>query len=105
MPNGADRIFNRLVLCVGTYRARFGEWPIEARLHPEVLLNIENLLDPDQFELLAQHLCVSSTRDVDELEVRGEQGAVSYEDIDLEDDATDSAFYEARNWLGVVAHS
>lgn len=92
-------MFHRIVLCVGTYRARFGEWPGEVRLDLSLRQYVERFLAPDQLASFAARLQLTTATDVDMFEVCGSQGSLSWDDIDLDNEPTDSYFDEASTWL------
>jgi hypothetical protein len=100
MPNGADKNLVRLRITCSTYRARFGEWPSQARMHPLMLWDLAQVLDHDEFVKLATHLQLR-TKDRMELTVGGAPGVVDYEEASARID--DETLRLTERWLDVHA--
>lgn len=61
VPNGVDKNLIRLAIACAAFRARYGEWPQEARLAPVAIWDFGNLLDSENFERLCERLRIRST--------------------------------------------
>jgi hypothetical protein len=78
MPNGSSKNISRLLMTCASYRARFGEWPTQARFVPIILHDLANVLDTQSFERLAAHLELR-TQTQGSISVGG-KGVVKYEE-------------------------
>jgi hypothetical protein len=95
MPNGVDKNLYRLRSACASYRAKYHEWPSQARLQPLLLWDIAQVLDAENFDRLAAHLELR-TRDAPGLSVGG-RGVVEYGGDDVDGELLDLA----EKWLGV----
>lgn len=98
MPNGVDKNLVRLSVACAVYRRRYREWPSEARLAPDALWDIAQILDMANFISLAARLRLR-TSEAARISVGGSHGHVNYDKISHQDAGplTD----HARRWLGV----
>ena len=99
MPNGVDKNLRRLIMACAAYRARFDEWPVEARMAPIMIQDLAHLLDEENFTLLATRIRLR-TKDSG-LSVGGGRGVHVYGELELDQKANDLVPV-AERWLGVT---
>jgi hypothetical protein len=100
MPNGASKNLVRLCCAAAVYRAKFNEWPGEARMPPLVVWDLAQVLDGDNFEQLATRLRLFTSAETTRVSVGGSAGIVWYDEVDF--DRVQSEQQEtATRWLGL----
>ena len=99
MPNGVDKNFWRLVSTVAAYHARHKDWPSEARLAPWAIWSLAQLLDAENFELLASRLPLRTTLRAS-FSAGSSRGHVVYDKI--ERSPSSDELDAAERWLGVA---
>lgn len=100
MPNGASKNLVRLSVASAAYRKRYDEWPAEVRIPPIIVWDLAQILDSDQFGLLATRLRMRTSSDITRFSVGGSRGVIWYDDLehsDLESHEVEAA----RRWVGV----
>lgn len=100
MPNGASKNLVRLSITAAAYHKRYGEWPAELRAEPIIIWDLAQILDLDQFQLLATRLRLFTSAETTRFSVGGSQGVVWYDEVD-HDSVTPDDVAAARRWLGV----
>jgi hypothetical protein len=99
MPNGASKNLVRLTTASAAYRKRCDEWA-EVRVPPIIVWDFPQILDSDNFDLLATRLPIRTSSDITRFSVGGARGVVWYDDLDhISFEAHDVE--AARRWLGV----
>jgi hypothetical protein len=98
MPNGIERHLFKVEHVLGAFRARYGVWPTQIRLHPIVFHTLKDrLLTERGFAKLAEKL---------EIIVREDGGIIATDDrgreVDIRTAGLDLKTAEsARQWLGL----
>ena len=98
MPNGIDKTLQRLIRACAAYRAKYEEWPAEAWMEAGYIFDLAQLLDHENFTLLATRIRLR-TKDAG-ISVGGAKGVYVYGDIELDDRAI-ALIETADRWLGV----
>ncbi len=99
MPNGHDKNFRRLIAVCAAYRKRFGEWPAESWMEPQLLWDLTHLFDAESFEALSYRLTLK-TKDTTGLSVGGARGVQTYNGSGWEQ-AGEEVLSLTERWLGV----
>ncbi len=86
-------------MACAAYRARYNEWPAEARMGAIMLQDLAHLLDPDQFAALATHLRLS-TKDRMALSVGRDGQVYEYGERELTEREQENIPL-AERWLGI----
>ncbi len=90
----------RLSVASAAYRKRYDEWPAEVRIPPIIVWDLAQILDADQFELLATRLRMRTSSEITRFSVGGSRGVIWYDDVD-HSDLESHEVETARRWLGV----
>ena len=100
MPNGDDKNFVRLRYACSAFRAKYGEWPVEARMHPGILWDLARLFEHDDFVALGTRVRLR-TRDEMTLSVGSHRGVMDYADVKHEL-VSEEQMLLVDTWLGVA---